>query len=268
MIEVIFGASIVIPAAFMFLGTGATQAYVDNESLIGLGMIAMPQALAQMPFHNIFGFFWFFLLFLAGITSTISMAQPAIAFLQDEFRITRNRSIATFALVTFGLCSLLIVWQDVGIDEFDFWAAKFIILVFGLIELILAGWILGIDKIWKEMHIGSDIKIPRIYRYITKYIAPLGILAILGFWLFVEGGLAQILLNPNLTTHKGALATIDKITSDPEKYHRIVIIRLIILGIGLTLCGLIAWAWKRRDAIDYPEFGEPHETQSDEEVTS
>ncbi len=268
MIEVVLGASIVIPAAYMFLGPQATQAYVSSGSSIGLGMIAMPQALAQMPFHNIFGFFWFFLLFLAGVTSAISMAQPAIAFLQDEFRITRNRSVVIFGFVTFGMCSLLIVWQDVGIDEFDFWAAKFIILVFGLIEIILAGWILGIDKIWKEMHLGSDIKIPRIYRYITKYVAPLGILAILGFWLFAEGGFAQIMLNPELTSDEKALKTINDILADPEKHHRIATIRFVILGVAIVLCGLIAWAWKRREAIDYPEFGEVREEQTNREDAS
>jgi hypothetical protein len=43
------------------------------------------------------------------------------------------------------------------------------------------------------MHIGSDITIPRIYRFIIKYVTPAFLLLILGFW-FVQEWVPFILL--------------------------------------------------------------------------
>src|SRR4030065_2132777 len=37
-------------------------------------------------------------------------------------------------------------------------------------------WIFGIDKGWREINLGADIKIPTIYKFIIKYITPLMLL--------------------------------------------------------------------------------------------
>jgi nitrate reductase gamma subunit len=42
------------------------------------------------------------------------------------------------------------------------------------------------EKAWTEMHVGSDIIIPRIYRFIIKYITPAFLLFILGFWFWQD----------------------------------------------------------------------------------
>jgi hypothetical protein len=49
------------------------------------------------------------------------------------------------------------------------------------------------DRAWTELHAGSDITIPRFYRFIIKYVTPLFLLFILGFWL-VEDWLPIMLL--------------------------------------------------------------------------
>jgi hypothetical protein len=64
-----------------------------------------------------------------------------------------------------------------------------------LIEIIIFGWIFGIDKGWKELNEGAELKIPVIFKYIIKYVTPLYLIFILGFWtiqeaiptLFMEG---------------------------------------------------------------------------------
>jgi hypothetical protein len=49
------------------------------------------------------------------------------------------------------------------------------------------------EKAWTEMHAGSDITIPRFYRFIIKYVTPAFLLLILGFW-FVQEWVPVILL--------------------------------------------------------------------------
>jgi neurotransmitter:Na+ symporter, NSS family len=195
--EVILGGSIVIPAAFAFLGpVGAKN--IAAGGAFNLGFVTMPLVMEKIAFGNIFGFMWFMLLFLAGITSSISLAQPAIAFLEDEFNFSKKRASWVFALVTFVLCQPAIFLLGKGVvDELDFWGGTVCLVLFATIESILFAWIFGMEKAWTEMHVGSDITIPRIYRFIIKYITPLFLLFILGFWFWQDW--ASVILMKNVS---------------------------------------------------------------------
>ena len=51
-------------------------------------------SLPQMPAGRFFGFLWFFMLFVAAITSSVSMLQPVIAFFEEGFGLKRHASAA------------------------------------------------------------------------------------------------------------------------------------------------------------------------------
>jgi len=59
--------------------------------------------------------------------------------------------------------------------------------LFALIEVILFAWVFGMDRAWTELHLGSDITIPKIYRLIIKFITPVFLIVILGAWLLKDG---------------------------------------------------------------------------------
>lgn len=191
--EVILGGSIVIPAAFAFFGPiGATAA--ANSGAFNLGFVTMPLIFGKIPLGGIFSLLWFLLLFLAGITSSVSLAEPAIAFAKDEFKLDRKKAVAIFAIITFILCQPAIFFLGKGVvDELDFWGGTFCLVVFGLIEIILFAWVFGIDKAWEEIHHGAELTIPRFYRFIIKYITPLFLIFILGFW-FIQQALPTIFM--------------------------------------------------------------------------
>ena len=44
-----------------------------------MGFMTLPNVFAKMSMGQFVGFLWFFLLFLAAVTSSLSMLQPAIA---------------------------------------------------------------------------------------------------------------------------------------------------------------------------------------------
>ncbi|MCM8769876.1 MAG: sodium-dependent transporter, partial [Candidatus Omnitrophica bacterium] len=185
--EVILGGSIVIPAAFVFFGPEQIVK-IATSGAFNLGFVTMPLILLKIPFGIIFAFLWFILLFLAGITSGISLAQPAIAFLEDEFNISKKNAVIIFSVVTFLLCQPSIFFLGQGVvDELDFWGGTFCLVLFATIETILFAWIFGIDKAWEEIHSGADIKIPKFYKFIIKYITPTFLLFILGFWFYQHG---------------------------------------------------------------------------------
>jgi len=181
--EVILGGSIVIPAAFAFFGPTVT-ARIANGGDFDLAFVTMPLVLKGITLGRFFGFLWFILLFFAGITSSISLAQPLVAFLQDEFHLSKRRAIYIFAAGTFILTQPCIFFIGQGvIDEMNFWGGTFALVVFATVETILFSWIFGIHDAWAELHLGSALRVPRFYRVIIKYVTPVFLLAILGFWL-------------------------------------------------------------------------------------
>jgi neurotransmitter:Na+ symporter, NSS family len=230
--EIILGGSLIIPAAFIFFGPSG-MGKVASQGAFDLGFITMPLVLKTFPAGQVFGFLWFFILFLAGVTSSISLAQPAIAFMEDEFNIQRKKAVFIFGGVSFILTHLPILFLSRGVlGEFDFWAGTFALVVFAAIETILFGWIFGIDKAWEEMHSGSDISIPGFYKFIIKYITPAFLLFILGFWTFQK-----------------AIPTLLLKDVPEENFFFVILTRVVLLTIFIVLCVLVkkAWAKKRRE---------------------
>ena len=179
--EVGLGGLISIPAAYAFLGVAG----VAGMGTFGLGFNVLPMVFSNMPVGNLFGFLFFFLLFLAAVTSSLSMLQPVIAFLEEGFGINRKQSVSILGLFTaFGSGFVVYFSKDVkALDTLDFWMGTFMIFVLATILIIMFGWIIGIEKSWKEAHQGASIQIPGFFKVIMKYISPLFLLVI--FSLFV-----------------------------------------------------------------------------------
>lgn len=193
--EVILGASIAIPVAVAFFGLDMTKEIAQGGAF-NLGFVAMPAIFgsAHLPFGEIFGFLWFLLLFFAGITSSVAMGQPIVAFLEDEFGMNRRKAVLTLAAIVMIAVQFVVFFLKYGfLDEMDYWAGTFGLVVFALMETILFMWVFGADKAWKEMNDGGDIKIPRIFYYIMKYITPLILTGIMIWW-FVQNALPTLLL--------------------------------------------------------------------------
>jgi len=172
------------------------------------------------------------LLFLAGITSSVSLAQPSIAFLEDEFNISKKKAVLIFGIVSFILCQPAILFLKHGaVKELDFWGGTFCLVLFATVETILFGWIFGIEKAWKEIHHGAELNIPKIYKFIIKYITPLFLFLILGFW-FVQHGLPTIFMEG---------------VSPADKPY-ILGIRIMLLGMFLTLAIMVKIAWRKRSS--------------------
>jgi SNF family Na+-dependent transporter len=229
--EVILGASIVIPAAFVFFGPQDIQS-IARGGVFNLGFVTMPLVLNKLPLAQTLGFIWFFLLFLAGITSSVSLAQPAVAFLEDEFDIDRKKAVLIFGIISFILCQPAIFFLKNGVvDELDFWGGTFFLVLFATIETILFAWIFGMENAWDEIHKGADMQVPKIYKFIIKYITPLFLFLILGMWFWQEWLPIIFMKNVSLVSRPFILGT-----------------RLGLLLIFLTLAILVKVAWRRKKA--------------------
>jgi len=179
--EVALGGMIIVPTGFVFLG----QAFIENPpSTFSLGFVALPNIFNQMFLGQFIGFLFFFLLFLAAVTSSLSMLQPAIALLEEGLGLHRRASVALLGFITaVGAAFVVYFSKDlVALDTIDFWIGTFCIFVLATLQVILYGWVLGVDRGFEELQRGAEIRIPRFVKFIIKYVSPAYLLAIFALW--------------------------------------------------------------------------------------
>jgi SNF family Na+-dependent transporter len=206
--EVGFGGMITLTASFVFLGASGVAAVAAGG--YGLGFATLPIVFAHMgPAGNFIGAIWFFMLFLAAITSSISMYQPSLAFLDESLGISRKKG--TTLMVSICVLGSFLVMYYSKAGEFrtaiDDWVGTFLIYVLAAVQIICFSWVFGIDRGWKEMHLGSNLQIPVVYKFIMKYVAPTYLLVVFAFFCFnnLPGGIANVAKS---RLQQGALALV------------------------------------------------------------
>ncbi len=201
-VEVIFGSMIAIPAAAVFYGVDRMQE-IAASGTFAIGMVSMPEILRDIGGVQIFGSMWFLLLFFAAFTSSVAVAQPVMAFLQDEARMSRAAAAGSLLMLwVLGSFPVVVLYKYGSLNEMDFWAGTIGLVVFATIEVFLFSWIFGVDKGWKELHRGAHIKVPIPFKFVMKWITPVALLVVLGgFWL----GSPPELLDPKPSIHFGVM---------------------------------------------------------------
>jgi SNF family Na+-dependent transporter len=178
--EVGFGGLITVTASFVFLGTANMIGAVQGGTF-GLGFNTLPVVFAHMgPLGNIIGAIFFFMLFLAAITSSISMYQPTLAFFQESLGWTRKNATTLMVSICVIGSFLVMYFSKGGIfwSTIDDWVGTFLIFVLAMVQIICFSWIFGVERGLKEAHQGAQIEIPRVYRFILKYVTPTYLLVV------------------------------------------------------------------------------------------
>ncbi len=169
-VEVVIGASIVVPIAAGYLGLD----WVIENAGFNMAFQTMPYLFSQWgPFLALFaGLFWFGLLFFAGITSSLAFGTPWLGFMEDEFDWGRRRSAWSFGLIVMVIGLPTVFFFNQGVfGEYDYWAGTVTLVVFALSESLLYS-LVGFKKGWDELNRGADIKIPLIFKPIMRYVTP------------------------------------------------------------------------------------------------
>ncbi len=176
-VEIVLGASIIVPIAVSYLGLDWIQANVGFE----MGFRTMPTLFQNWGpiLATIAGLSWFGLLFFAGVTSSLAMGQPVMAFMEDSFKIKRGASSLILGVLVLLLSAPAVLFYEAGaFGEYDYWAGTFSLVVFALGETIIFVWIFGSNKAWKEINRGADVKIPVFFKFVIKYITPVFLIAV------------------------------------------------------------------------------------------
>lgn len=163
----------------------------------GLVFITLPQIFAQMTGGSIIAILFFFILFIAAITSSISLLEVAVAYLREEFHISRKLSVLISFLLTFILGVLCSLSQgelsDVKIfglnffDLFDTLSANLLMPLGGLLVVLFVGWRMKHSDFVNEITSDGTHKMKKWFLdsvyFLIRYIAPvvISVIMISGF---------------------------------------------------------------------------------------
>lgn len=185
---------IAIMAGFIIFPSVFNIGMDPNEVGVGAGLtfVSLPnvfqQALGNGSFLAVvFSSLFYFLLFVAALTSAISLHEVATAYVTEEFKMSRKKgaTLVTMTILVLGtLCSLSFgPLSDVQLFDrnifslFDDFSGRFLLPLGGMLISIFAGWVLDRKLYHEEISNGGDLKAPYFKLLVTalRYIAPLAI---------------------------------------------------------------------------------------------
>lgn len=153
----------------------------------GLIFQTLPIAFSEMPGGYLVGSLFFVLLFIAALTSSISLLESIITHLEETWKWTRRRitMVAGVLLWLLGMISVFSYnyWSDFRpvagknlFDLIDYTCSNLIMPVCGILMAVLAGWVMHSETTRTEIGAGSLAF--GVWRFLVRYIAPLALLGV------------------------------------------------------------------------------------------
>lgn len=155
----------------------------------GLVFVSLPIAFGSMPGGQLFGTLFFVLLVFAAWSSSISLVEPAIAWLTENEHMSRPKAALLIGALAWllGIGSALSfnLWSGEEYQVFgktlfdikDFLTANIMLPLGGLTIALFVGWAVGRGLPEKELAMRSA-RMFGAWRFIIRYIAPTGIVLV------------------------------------------------------------------------------------------
>ena len=183
----LIAAIAIFPALFAF----------GMEPAVGPGLVfvVVPSIFAQMGgIGVILSVIFFIALTLAALTSSVSLLEVVVAYLIDERKMERKKSVnlAGGIMVITGILSSLSMGALSGVkilgvgffDFFDILTDKIFLAIGGMLIAIFVGWFMKKEDLKDELTNGGTIKFGlfELWYNVTKYIIPIaiGVVAVAG----------------------------------------------------------------------------------------
>lgn len=172
-------AGILVFSTLGYLVNGMGVEFTSFGTGAGVAFIAFPIAISTMSSNvvvqGLLGFLFFFCLFIAGLTSSISMLESFATAAFDKFNIAREKLITIISIVGFvgSACFASYAGFNYILDIVDAYVGNIVIAGCGLIEVIMISYIYGTKELREEANRYSDFKVGIWWDYLLKYITPI-----------------------------------------------------------------------------------------------
>jgi NSS family neurotransmitter:Na+ symporter len=142
-----------------------------------------------MPLGNIFSIAFFVILFVAAITSAISMLEVVVAYFMEELKMSRRAAVIVTCVIVAILGSLSSLPQGTLkdytlfgksiFDIFDYTTSNIMLPVGGLFIVLFVGWKMKRSDVLDELTSGGTIPFKRnildVTMFCIKFLAPVAI---------------------------------------------------------------------------------------------
>jgi NSS family neurotransmitter:Na+ symporter len=177
-----------------------------------------------------------------------------MAFLSEKLAMPRKRAAKVVGLTLFVLGLPVVLFLKFGyMDQYDFWIGTVLLALLALCETLvfvfafskskvsgsgiknkLKGYLkFGLDSGWEEMMRNADIKIPRIFYYILKFIVPIYLIVLFFGWLWQD------------LKSKTSVILMRGVGSQPALFQWLA--RLTIIGVILGIAFLVGRVWSKKN---------------------
>jgi NSS family neurotransmitter:Na+ symporter len=154
----------------------------------GLMFVTVPLAFGQMPFGALFGTIFFVLVSFAAITSAISISEPALAYLVEEYNATRPRVAITLGVISWliGLGTVFsfnywadqeILGQPTFFDFAVFVTDQVMLPLGGMFIALFAGWALPKTVIGAQLGVKNGV-VGLLWKLVCGIVAPAAVLIV------------------------------------------------------------------------------------------
>ncbi len=168
----------------------------------GLTFNILPVVFSKMSYGAVFATLFFILLFIAALTSAISLVEVVVAYVTDEKGWSRRKAVLVFgtaifvlgipAALSFGvLADFRPFFGNTYFDFMDKLTTFYMLPVGGMFIALCLGWKYGLDRTMHELDIDTgNILLERAWAVTIKYVSPLVLAVILiyfGIYRLVAG---------------------------------------------------------------------------------
>ncbi|MEW4982964.1 MAG: sodium-dependent transporter [Cycloclasticus sp.] len=160
---------------------------LEPSSGPGLIFQTLPIAFGHMAYGSFFGCLFFVLLVFAAWSSSISLIEPAVAWLVENKNMSRMRACIWAGLVTwvvgigtvlsFNLAADIKIFGKTFFDVLDYLTANIMLPLGGLCIAVFAGWVMSKENSAGEL----NLKRPLIYsgwKILVKFISPVAVIIV------------------------------------------------------------------------------------------
>ena len=157
---------------------------LDPSSGPGLIYNVIPAVFGNMDYGIIFSTLFFLLLFIAALTSGISLLEVVVAYVIDEKGWGRKKAVLTFGFVIFllgipsalsfnAMKDLTVFAGNTFFDFLDKLTSNYLLPLGGLFIAVALGWKYGLDKTIHELDPDTRfISLKELWAFAIKFISP------------------------------------------------------------------------------------------------
>ena len=177
---------LIVPTVFNYVQTECGGVMPAGPSLI---FGALPNIFVDMPGGQFIGVLFFLLVFLAALTSAISVAEAVVATIMDRAHKTRKEAVILFTIpvaivgtvvcLGFGPLDFVMIGDKGILDMLDILSNSIMMPIVAFGTCVVIGHVVGCKLVVDEIESSGKFRLKPVYPILVKWVAPIAIAAIM-----------------------------------------------------------------------------------------